>query len=245
MTIDFLRARLLSERSVSRAAKERADHLARRVSARARAHFVGWLAASSHSSRLSHTEPVAALQVVELEEQLRTVTAQRRKAERAAAEVLAILDSQGFDRLSDAADDSGSEDEADTGDRDPGAAAERNGGGGNAAAEDALSGSELGAPAAAAAQAGGLSWRGRAASPECETRRPQHQQHKGRQPRQRHGHGHGHRRGYFYSRAADSSPKYHPGQSCRKIKRKELRSCPGAAHRSSSMPIAGMACCCA
>lgn len=35
MTIDFLRARLLSERSVSRAAKERADHLARRVSARA------------------------------------------------------------------------------------------------------------------------------------------------------------------------------------------------------------------
>jgi hypothetical protein len=35
MTIDFLRARLLSERSVSRAAKERADHLAKRVSARA------------------------------------------------------------------------------------------------------------------------------------------------------------------------------------------------------------------
>jgi hypothetical protein len=33
MTIDFLRARLLSERSVSRAAKERGDHLARRVSA--------------------------------------------------------------------------------------------------------------------------------------------------------------------------------------------------------------------
>jgi len=33
MTIDFLRARLLSERSVSRAAKERADQLARRVSA--------------------------------------------------------------------------------------------------------------------------------------------------------------------------------------------------------------------
>jgi len=37
MTIDFLRARLLSERSVSRAAKERADHLAKRVSARGRA----------------------------------------------------------------------------------------------------------------------------------------------------------------------------------------------------------------
>lgn len=191
MTIDFLRARLLSERSVSRAAKERADHLAKRV--------------------------------VELEEQLRTVTAQRRKAERAAAEVLAILDSQGFGRLSDAADDSGSEYEADTGDPNAG---ERDGGGGNAA-EDALTGSELGAPAvaaaaASAAQAGGLSWRGHAASPKCERRRPQHQQHMGRQLRQRHGHGH--RRGYFYCRAADSSPKYHPGQSCRKIKRKELRS---------------------
>jgi hypothetical protein len=137
--------------------------------------------------------------------------------------VLAILDSQGFGRLSDAADDSGSEYEADTSDPNAG---ERNGGGGNAA-EDALTGSELGAPAvaaaaASAAQAGGLSWRGHAASPKCERRRPQHQQHMGRQLRQRHGHGH--RRGYFYCRAADSSPKYHPGQSCRKIKRKELRS---------------------
>jgi hypothetical protein len=33
MTIDFLRARLLSERSVSRAAKERADQLTKRVRA--------------------------------------------------------------------------------------------------------------------------------------------------------------------------------------------------------------------
>ncbi|CAN6337451.1 unnamed protein product [Urochloa humidicola] len=192
MTIDFLRARLLSERSVSRAAKERADHLARRVA--------------------------------ELEEQLRAVTAQRRKAERAAAEVLAILDSQGFGRLSDAGDDSGSEEEEEPGAGGPGAA-ERGSGGGNAA-EDALSGSELGpqvaaAAAAAAEQAGGLSWKGRAASHDCERRRPQQQQ-RGRQLRQKHGHGH--RRGYLYSRAADSSPKYHPGQSCRKIKRKELRS---------------------
>ena len=31
MTVDFLRARLLSERSVSRAARERADELAKRV----------------------------------------------------------------------------------------------------------------------------------------------------------------------------------------------------------------------
>ncbi|CAN6332887.1 unnamed protein product [Urochloa humidicola] len=200
MTIDFLRARLLSERSVSRAAKERADHLAKRVA--------------------------------ELEEQLRAVTAQRRKAERAAAEVLAILDSQGFGRLlSDAADDSGSEQEEEDDEAGAGCpgAAERGRSGGNAA-EDALSGSELGPQAAAVAaqaQDGGLSWKGRAAtaSHDCERRRPpqqQQQQQRGRQLRQRHGHGH--RRGYLYSRTADSSPKYHPGQSCRKIKRKELRS---------------------
>jgi hypothetical protein len=36
-----------------------------------------------------------------------------------AAVVLTILDSQGFDRLSDTADDSGSEDETDTGNREP------------------------------------------------------------------------------------------------------------------------------
>lgn len=149
------------------------------------------------------------------------MTAQRRKAERAAAEVLAILDSQGFGHLSDAADDSGSEDEVGTAGPD---AAGRDRGCGNAA-EDAVSGSELGTQAAATAQAGCLSWKGRAASPECERWRSQQQQqleHKGRQVRQRHGHGH--RRSYLYSRAADSSPRYHPGQSCRKIKRKELRS---------------------
>ena len=83
---------------------------------------------------------------MELEEQLRTVTAQRRKAERAAAEVLAILDAQGFGCLSDAGNDSGSEDEVGTGGCDPDAA-ERDRSGGNAA-EDVLSGSEPGAPAA-------------------------------------------------------------------------------------------------
>lgn len=149
------------------------------------------------------------------------MTAQRRKAERAAAEVLAILDSQGFGRLSDASDDSGSDGEVDAG----GPEIERVRGGGNArgdAPEDALSGSEREGQASAAADAGGLSWKGRAAGHEWERRRPPSQQQRGRQLRQRQGHGH--RRGYLYPRAADSSPKYHPGQSCRKIKRKELRS---------------------
>uniref|UniRef100_A0A0E0DS59 Uncharacterized protein n=1 Tax=Oryza meridionalis TaxID=40149 RepID=A0A0E0DS59_9ORYZ len=178
MTIDFLRARLLSERSVSRTAKERADQLTKRVA--------------------------------ELEEQLRAVTAQRRKAERAAGEVLAILESQGLARFSDAADSgSGSDDE-------DGLESTESGGKARGEAEDALSGSELGDTATAAAAAGGLSWKGRAASHESQRRQ---QQLKGRHLRQRHSH----RRGYFYLVAADSSPKYHPGQSCRKVKRKEMR----------------------
>ncbi|CAK9174828.1 unnamed protein product [Ilex paraguariensis] len=76
MTIEFLRARLLSERSVSRTARQRADELAVRV--------------------------------VELEEQLKIVSLQRKKAEKATADVLAILenngisdDSQAFDSSSD------------------------------------------------------------------------------------------------------------------------------------------------
>ncbi|XP_043702753.1 uncharacterized protein LOC122652932 [Telopea speciosissima] len=66
MTIEFLRARLLAERSVSKSARQRADELAERV--------------------------------VELEEQLKSVTLQRNKAEKATAEVLEIL---GNHRLSD------------------------------------------------------------------------------------------------------------------------------------------------
>ncbi|KAK8536007.1 hypothetical protein V6N13_104622 [Hibiscus sabdariffa] len=60
MTIEFLRARLLSERSVSRSARQRVDELARRVA--------------------------------ELEEQLRIVSVQRGRAEKATVDVLAILE---------------------------------------------------------------------------------------------------------------------------------------------------------
>ncbi|XP_068658999.1 uncharacterized protein [Aristolochia californica] len=63
MTIEFLRARLLSERSVSRTAKQRADQLAKRI-----------------------------------------VTSQRKKAGKAAAEVLAILENHGISDFSEAFD---------------------------------------------------------------------------------------------------------------------------------------------
>ncbi|XP_062207509.1 uncharacterized protein LOC133909203 [Phragmites australis] len=173
MTIDFLRARLLSERSVSRAAKERADELAKRVA--------------------------------ELEEHVRAVTGQRRQAERAAAEVLAILESQGFGgHLSDATDDSGSnqdgEEEEDAKSRGESARAlgEEEPSAAQGEVEDALSGT---------AQLGGLSWKGRSVSPR-----------KVRQLKQKH------RRSYFYLLSPDSSPNYRMGQSCRKNKRRmELR----------------------
>ncbi|KAL6840288.1 hypothetical protein ACP4OV_030098 [Aristida adscensionis] len=199
MTVDFLRARLLSERSVSRAAKERAEELARRVA--------------------------------ELEEQVRAVTAQRRQAERAAAEVLAILDAHGFGaHLSDTPDDSGSDnnggDEEDDGDdaksrgdtvhatgeeQEPSPAAAR-----GAEAEDALS--------ATAHQPGGLSWKGRSVSPR-----------KARQLRQKH------RRSFFrLVSSSDSSPKYRMGQSCRKNKRRmEPRSAASEEDGGDAVAAAG------
>ncbi|XP_015876563.3 uncharacterized protein LOC107413193 isoform X2 [Ziziphus jujuba] len=74
MTIEFLRARLLSERSVSRSARQRADELAKRVE--------------------------------ELEEQLKIVSQQRKMAEKATVDVLAILESQGISDTSEAFDSS-------------------------------------------------------------------------------------------------------------------------------------------
>ncbi|KAE8709204.1 Detected protein of unknown function [Hibiscus syriacus] len=74
MTIEFLRARLLSERSVSKSARQRADELARRVA--------------------------------ELEEQLRIVSVQRRRAEKATADVLSILENNGVSDVSEELDSS-------------------------------------------------------------------------------------------------------------------------------------------
>ncbi|KAL5227030.1 hypothetical protein ABZP36_015295 [Zizania latifolia] len=196
MTVDFLRARLLSERSVSRAAKERADELANRVA--------------------------------ELEEQVREVTAQRRHAERAATEVLAILESQGLggslsDVLDSGSDHDGEEDEEPR-DASPGADTAGSPGEEQAPtlaqgeAEDALSGT---------AQDGGLTWKGRSVSPR-----------KARQLKQKH------RRSYFYFLASDPSPKYRMGQSCRKNKRKELsngRSAAAAAAEEEGGNVAELA----
>jgi hypothetical protein len=79
MTIDFLRARLLSERSVSSSARQRAEELAKRV--------------------------------VDLEEQLKIVSLQRKKAEKATTDLLAILESNGISDVSGEEYDSRSDQE--------------------------------------------------------------------------------------------------------------------------------------
>ncbi|GAA0142438.1 hypothetical protein LIER_03340 [Lithospermum erythrorhizon] len=79
MTIEYLRARLLSERSVCRVARLRSEELTKRV--------------------------------VQLEEQLKTVTLQRKRAEKATSEVLAILENHGMSDVSDAVDSSSDEEE--------------------------------------------------------------------------------------------------------------------------------------
>ncbi|CAN8278892.1 unnamed protein product [Cochlearia groenlandica] len=69
MTIDFLRARLLAERSVSKSARAKLDGLSDKVA--------------------------------ELEEQLKIVTLQRKRAEQTTADVIAILEENGFTDVSD------------------------------------------------------------------------------------------------------------------------------------------------
>ncbi|KAJ0245611.1 Transcriptional regulator ATRX [Hirschfeldia incana] len=74
MTIEFLRARLLAERAVSKSARAKLDGLSDKVA--------------------------------ELEEQLKIVSLQRKKAEQATADVLAILEANGFHDHDDAYDSS-------------------------------------------------------------------------------------------------------------------------------------------
>ncbi|CAE6075956.1 unnamed protein product [Arabidopsis arenosa] len=76
MTIEFLRARLLAERAVSKSARAKLDGLADKVA--------------------------------ELEEQLKIVSLQRKKAEQATADVLAILEENGYTDVSDDYNDSNS-----------------------------------------------------------------------------------------------------------------------------------------
>ncbi|KAB5539044.1 hypothetical protein DKX38_016577 [Salix brachista] len=168
MTIEFLRARLLSERSVSRSARQRAEELAKRVA--------------------------------ELEKQLRIVSLQRMKAEKATADVLAILES------SDISDDSEMYDS----NCDQDTLSESKVGNKASKAEEGLVNSkvrkyELGH--SGSEQGRNLSWKGRKHS-SCSLE-------KYKDPSLR-------RRRSFTS--TSSSPKHRQGKSCRQIRSKESRS---------------------
>ncbi|KAM0940345.1 hypothetical protein DsansV1_C18g0149231 [Dioscorea sansibarensis] len=181
MTVEFLRARLLSERLVSRTARQRADQLTYRV--------------------------------IELEDQLKSIAIQRMKAEKAATEVLAILECQGIDGLSqvtssssehdegcDKWEENGSTQKRDEVSRVP--TVERN------VMKDVLSGPEV--EGSEASQGRPLSWKSRSDSPNSH-RKLRMKQLKSRQTRT----------SLFSS--TESSGKLELGKSCRRIKRRDTR----------------------
>ncbi|KAJ4843764.1 hypothetical protein Tsubulata_034599 [Turnera subulata] len=175
MTIEFLRARLLAERSVSKSARQRADELAKRVA--------------------------------ELEEQLRIVSLQRMKAEKATADVLAILESNGMSDVSETFDSSSDEDTPH---------GSKVGNKFSKEEEDSvnskvrknepeeLSGSDFDSRAVTGRS---LSWKGR--------KDGSRSSEKYKDPSLR-------RRSSFAS--PGSSPRHRPGKSCRKVRGKESRS---------------------
>ncbi|XP_030451165.1 uncharacterized protein LOC115673210 isoform X2 [Syzygium oleosum] len=174
MTIEFLRARLLSERSVSKTARQRANELANRVA--------------------------------ELEEQLRFVALQRKKAEKATADVLAILETHG---ISDVSESYYSSSDQEVTPRKLKVCNDSNKGGessvnskqlGNESEE--FSGSEFDS----AASGRNLSWKGRKDSSRF------HGKYKDTSMRKR-----------TSLATMSSSSKHRPGKSCRQIRHKDQR----------------------
>ncbi|XP_007010395.2 PREDICTED: uncharacterized protein LOC18586779 isoform X1 [Theobroma cacao] len=176
MTIEFLRARLLSERSVSKSARQRADELAKRVA--------------------------------ELEKQLKFVSVQRRRAEKATADVLAILENNGVSDISEELDSSSDQD----------APFESNINNGSTKEEESsvtskvrqkeseeLSGSEFDCSSASGRS---LSWKGRKSASHSPER------YKDKLVRSRNS----------FASMSFSSRKHRQGKSCRQIRRRESRS---------------------
>ncbi|KAK7277248.1 hypothetical protein RIF29_18399 [Crotalaria pallida] len=162
MTVEFLRARLLSERSVSRSSRQRADELAKKV--------------------------------MELEDQLRVVTLQRKMAEKATVDVLAILESQGISDVSEEFDfGSDLETPCDSGVSNDSASAK--------------CGETSNVDSSSPAPGRSLSWKGRLDSSRSL------EKYKTSNVR---------RRSSFSS--ISSSPKHRLGKSCRRLKHRETRS---------------------
>ncbi|KAM1018612.1 hypothetical protein ACFX2C_040218 [Malus domestica] len=176
MTIEFLRARLLSERSVARSARQRVDELEKMVE--------------------------------EMEEQLKIVSLQRKMAEKATADVLAILENQGGSDISEEFDSSSDQEthqESKVGNNLTNeeesfviSKARRN-------EQEELSGSDADSSLIPGRS---LSWKGRIESPRSR------EKYKDLSTRRRSN----------FSSMGSSSPRHHLGKSCRQIKHKETRS---------------------
>ncbi|OMP08060.1 hypothetical protein COLO4_06813 [Corchorus olitorius] len=176
MTIEFLRARLLSERSVSKSARQRADELARKVA--------------------------------ELEEQLKIVSVQRRRAEKATADVLAILENNGVSDISEEFDSSSDQEIPFESNMDHGSTKEEESSVSSKVRRkdsEELSGSDLDFSPVSSRS---LSWKGRKSaslSPE---------RHKDSLVRRRNS----------FAPMGFPSPRHRQGKSCRQIRRRESRS---------------------
>ncbi|XP_022742133.1 uncharacterized protein LOC111293606 isoform X2 [Durio zibethinus] len=174
-TIEFLRARLLSERSVSKSARQRAYELVKRVS--------------------------------ELEEQLKIVSVQRRKAEKATADVLAILENNGVSDISEELDSSSDQGAPFESNMDDGSTKEQESSVSSKVRRkesEELSGSDLDFSPVSGRS---LSWKGRKSA--------SHSPEKYKDSLVR-------RRNSFASMGF-SSPKHRQGKSCRQIRRRESR----------------------
>lgn len=177
MTIEYLRARLLSERSISKATKERADELAKRVK--------------------------------ELEEQLKVVTLHRKRAEKAALDILSYLDSLGVGDISEVYESDSNEEESEC---------ESDMDNGDTTKDDKTFGlleirrngkEPLGSDLESIPSSGkSLSWKGRKESTGLLVKKSVKSSIRGRD----------------CVTQVNSSPRHRGGKSCRKIKRREPRS---------------------
>lgn len=174
MTVEFLRARLLSERAVSKSTRQRADELAKRVA--------------------------------ELEEQLEIVSLQRRRAEKATADVLAILESNGVSDISEEFSSSSDQENPYRSKMDNNSAKE-----GESSVDSNLGRREepLGSDLDSPVNGRSLSWKGRKGASSSPEKR-----YKDSLARRRSG----------FSSANSSSSKHRQGKSCRQIRRRESRS---------------------
>ncbi|MCD7457118.1 hypothetical protein HAX54_034251 [Datura stramonium] len=186
-TIEFLRGRLLTERSASRTASQRADELAQRVS--------------------------------ELEEQLKIVYLQRKKAEKATAAVLSILENHAIDDVSEEFS-SGSDQETILSDSKDAENKTEGGEISSSAKEkeddaDTISSSEI---AYSPSTARSLSWKSGKGSLNSLDRRKYADSNR--------------RRSSNFSSTGISSPK-RAGKSCRRIRRRDTRSASDKLQNSS------------